>query len=579
MTSRRNKLTTTTSTLAAIRDEEETSSDSFGSLLVRMKNNEEALLAQQSNLTATLEDVEELDPIHKVTQRKEKRKPFSSTTGSKTDSSRRPTETREIGGTTASTTSRRSKTNEQIIPGMTWETAKELDDSVTSTRSSGSPEDLLRNVQVLPLSSLYASRQQQRTDVSTTSTLERATSDRSMMLTTTLLPLSRPEHYRDRIGRDRRHLAVSIAATTETEAQWRLFCQEQGGLYPLLETIREGARVLRRHTKKTTTANKRSSESTTSSMEQTRSTTTSSTLWLDHHDEESVRVACRACQAGRDLCAISPELAAVLTDGILRANAAWAGGLMEDFCVILSTSTSSTSSSESTSATAPDSGSTTTTTTNTNRAQRSLVQRFRERKEIRLRCKLFVTQLLLAMVVASDDAVQVIRSTPGLADAVLACSSYAGMEQARRWLRYPREFVKWLWRRAREKDHRRGRLHRRPFMEAANLGSDLNGQLQRSANQILAAIGYNKWIPKNPGQRGLRILTLDGGGSRGMASITAVNQLMEQVGNGADVADSFDMIVGTSTGGIIAFLVGLQRETSAQALERYDWSSELLSCV
>ena len=105
-------------------------------------------------------------------------------------------------------------------------------------------------------------------------------------------------------------------------------------------------------------------------------------------------------------------------------------------------------------------------------------------------------------------------------------------------------------------------------MEAANLGSDLNGQVQRSANQILAAIGYNKWIPKNPGQRGLRILSLDGGGSRGMASITAVNQLMENVGNGVDVADSFDMIVGTSTGGIIAFLVGLQRESSAKALER-----------
>ena len=43
---------------------------------------------------------------------------------------------------------------------------------------------------------------------------------------------------------------------------------------------------------------------------------------------------------------------------------------------------------------------------------------------------------------------------------------------------------------------------------------------------------------------------------------------MQSVGNGADVADSFDMIVGTSTGGIIAFLVGLLGDSSERAVER-----------
>ena len=39
---------------------------------------------------------------------------------------------------------------------------------------------------------------------------------------------------------------------------------------------------------------------------------------------------------------------------------------------------------------------------------------------------------------------------------------------------------------------------------------------------------------------------------------------------GIEVCDSFDMIVGTSTGAIIAFLVGLRRESSQMAKRRYD---------
>ena len=173
------------------------------------------------------------------------------------------------------------------------------------------------------------------------------------------------------------------------------------------------------------------------------------------------------------------------------------------------------------------------------------------------------------MTVASDDAVTAIRSAKGLPEAVLGCSSYTPLEQTRRWLRYPGEMIKWLWLRSKTGDKKNADSLRRPFLEAANVADNLNGQVQRVANQIIAAIGYNRWTPKIPGQRGLRILCLDGGGSRGMTAITAVNCLMESIGNGGDVAGSFDMIVGTSTGGIIAFLVGLQRETSAEAVARY----------
>jgi patatin-like phospholipase/acyl hydrolase len=49
----------------------------------------------------------------------------------------------------------------------------------------------------------------------------------------------------------------------------------------------------------------------------------------------------------------------------------------------------------------------------------------------------------------------------------------------------------------------------------------------------------------------------------------AMKCLVDSLG-GLEVADCFDMVVGTSTGAIIAFLVGLNRETSEQAVARYD---------
>lgn len=54
-----------------------------------------------------------------------------------------------------------------------------------------------------------------------------------------------------------------------------------------------------------------------------------------------------------------------------------------------------------------------------------------------------------------------------------------------------------------------------------------------------------------------------------MTSVVAMNSMVESLG-GMEVADCFDMVVGTSTGAIIAFLVGLNLETSEKAVERYD---------
>jgi len=147
-------------------------------------------------------------------------------------------------------------------------------------------------------------------------------------------------------------------------------------------------------------------------------------------------------------------------------------------------------------------------------------------------------------------------------------------------MRLPGEMIKSIWlskkRGRRRKDSSSSdspeeptEQRRQPFIEAASLKDNLKGRIKGTANQVLAAIGYNEWVPKIPGQKGLRILCLDGGGSRGMTSVVAMKCLVDSLG-GMEVADCFDLVVGTSTGAIIAFLVGLNRETSEQAVERYD---------
>lgn len=182
-------------------------------------------------------------------------------------------------------------------------------------------------------------------------------------------------------------------------------------------------------------------------------------------------------------------------------------------------------------------------------------------------------QLLLALVNSSDNAVDALRTTDGLREIVYRCSSFVTKEQRRRWLRYPREVVRSILEQRRQPKSQDAigeevPPRRQPFIEAAALKDNTKGQIQGAANKLLAAIGYNQWVPKMPGQKGLRILCLDGGGSRGMTSVMAVNSMVESLG--VEIADSFDFVVGTSTGAIIAFLIGLRRETSKKAVERYD---------
>ncbi len=176
------------------------------------------------------------------------------------------------------------------------------------------------------------------------------------------------------------------------------------------------------------------------------------------------------------------------------------------------------------------------------------------------------------MAVASDDAVDTFRETKGLIDSVKLFSSYTRQERLRRrWVSYPKEVVKRMIKKIRRKEVDTSQS---AFLKAASVQPGIIGDIQANSNKLLAALGHNVFVPKSPGQKGLRILSLDGGGSRGVASISVMKSIVESIG--VEVCDSFDIIAGTSTGAILAFLVGLRRESNKQAKKRYD---ELISRI
>jgi hypothetical protein len=488
-------------------------SDSLGSLLENMKKSDEALSLSSSTASANGKkrsrttgpeaEVEELVPIAKTKSK-----------GGDVLPSITPTDTSSSSSSLLNTLS-----DLEVPSTMDKQTAKQLDAAVTPLRRGSFQRLVQDDLQVIPLSKMYTTATEPAVtdDAAGQRSSSSSSSNNNITTTKNTLPWSEPEHYLDRIDRDRRHLAVSIAASITDELQWKAFCQERGGLYPILQTIREGARAISRHHHHERRHQRRR-------YYEGKNSVLLRTDLLDAQREESFRAACSACRAIRDLCTISPDQAAVITDGILRANAAWSGNLMEDFRMILQYAKEYTAAAENAIA---------------KRNPRFLL-RFRSRRDTRLRCKLYVTQLLLELTIASDDAVAAIRSNPGLVASIVDCSSYATKEQTKRWIRYPAEVAKWLWRRTirrrsssssssnQQQQQRESTVAARPpFMEAARLSNDLLGQVQRCSNQILAAIGYNKWVPKIPGQKGLRVLALDGGGSRGMVTVKALQSLME----------------------------------------------------
>mmetsp|Transcript_22869 Transcript_22869/g.34880 ORF Transcript_22869/g.34880 Transcript_22869/m.34880 type:complete len:765 (+) Transcript_22869:108-2402(+) len=425
--------------------------------------------------------------------------------------------------------------------GMNQNLIKEVDDSVRIMHSSR--DEIEKDIEDLLLPEVGSGKREIKAGENS-----RYNDD------STTLPLGDKRHIA-RIDIDMGRLAVSVASTIETEEEWKIFTDDGGGALPIFECIRVGAREVRQGA-----IDNISDESMLSLVEQ---------------QDAAFEAASSACKVLRDLCAISKPLSAVITDNILRADTVWAepiksenflksdeiklsNGLISDLVILLRYSIEGDrlySLDQYTKGSKIFRG----------RGLKILRQR-RQKKDDRKRCGLYVVQLLLAMSLASDKAVGRLRQTMDLTDAVLTSSSYDPVARLqRRWIKYPIEIIKRRFRSGCEGVEN----SEDPFLTAASVGEGLNGKIHGTANQVLAAIGHNVWYPKTRGQKGLRILCLDGGGSRGITAISTMSSIVDALG-GVEVCDAFDMIAGTSTGAIIAFLVGLRRESSAMARKRYD---------
>ena len=69
------------------------------------------------------------------------------------------------------------------------------------------------------------------------------------------------------------------------------------------------------------------------------------------------------------------------------------------------------------------------------------------------------------------------------------------------------------------------------------------------------------------GKQGLRILSMDGGGMKGLATVQMLKEI--EKGTGKRIHELFDLICGTSTGGMLAFALGIKLMTLEECEDIY----------
>uniref|UniRef100_A0A8C2KQ67 PNPLA domain-containing protein n=1 Tax=Cyprinus carpio TaxID=7962 RepID=A0A8C2KQ67_CYPCA len=91
----------------------------------------------------------------------------------------------------------------------------------------------------------------------------------------------------------------------------------------------------------------------------------------------------------------------------------------------------------------------------------------------------------------------------------------------------------------------------------------MNEKLQEAIRETLALIGYVDPVRGH----GVRVLSIDGGGTKGLVPLQVLKQLEAQTGK--RVNQLFDYICGVSTGAVLAFMLGLARNSIDECEEMY----------
>ncbi|TFK32671.1 acyl transferase/acyl hydrolase/lysophospholipase [Crucibulum laeve] len=78
------------------------------------------------------------------------------------------------------------------------------------------------------------------------------------------------------------------------------------------------------------------------------------------------------------------------------------------------------------------------------------------------------------------------------------------------------------------------------------------------------------------GERPLRVLSLDGGGVRGLSSLYILNEVMKKAAPGKKPCEVFDMIAGTSAGGLTAIMLGRLKLSVDECIKDYETLSRTI---